>query len=59
MATKSFLKTVDIKDKRLAKDFIFALENAQNKSKENVVISKPVRKLSLEQIESVFSSHSK
>lgn len=36
MATKSILKTIDIKDKRLAHMFASALENSEN-SKDNPV----------------------
>lgn len=58
MATKSFLKIVDIKDKQMAKDFISALENAQNKHRDPVVMSKTVKKLSKEQIIHIFGEPS-
>ena len=36
MATKSILKNVDIKDKKLAKSLITALENAKGKKAKDV-----------------------
>ena len=40
MATKSILKNVDIKDKKLGKSLIVALENAAEKSSKNVTLSR-------------------
>ncbi len=36
MATKSFLKNIVIKDRKSAKTFISALENAENKGKKKI-----------------------
>lgn len=42
MATKSFLKNIFIKNKSSVADFIGALENAEEKKKENVKYNKVV-----------------
>lgn len=40
MATKSILKNVDIKDKKLGKSLVVALENAAGKSSKDVQLSR-------------------
>ena len=40
MATKSILKNVDIKDKKLVKSLIIALENAAGKQSKEVTLSR-------------------
>lgn len=40
MATKSILKNVDIKDKKLGKSLIIALESAAGKQSKDVVLSR-------------------
>ncbi len=40
MATKSILKNVDIKDKKLGKSLIIALENAAGKQSKEVTLSR-------------------
>lgn len=42
MATKSFLKNIVIKDKKSARSFISALENAENKGRKKITINTPV-----------------
>lgn len=42
MATKSFLKDIIIKDKKMATNFLNALENAEGKKKKNVQINAKV-----------------
>jgi len=54
MATNSILKNVRIKDRRLARDFIKALEHAETKKAKDVVIPQIVRKLDKSQIKAVF-----
>lgn len=54
MATKSFLKNVDIRGKRSCHRFISALENAQNKSGNEVVISKRVHVVNKDDIKKFF-----
>ena len=36
MATKSFLKDIVIKDKKTAKNFVLALENAEKKGRKKI-----------------------
>lgn len=40
MATKSIIKNVDIKDRKLGKSLVVALENAAGKSSKNVTLSR-------------------
>lgn len=40
MATKSMLKNVDIRDKKLGKSLILALEHAQSKDSKHVTMSR-------------------
>lgn len=40
MATKSILKNVDIKEKKLGKSLVVALENAEGKRSKNVHLSR-------------------
>ena len=40
MATKSILKNVDIKDKKLGKSLVIALENAAGKHSKEVTLSR-------------------
>lgn len=46
MATKTFLKSIVIKDKKSAEKFINALENAENKKAKEVKIDKMVKEVS-------------
>ncbi len=46
MATKSILKNVDIKDKKLGKSLVVALENAKNKHSEQVSLSRTYTEVS-------------
>lgn len=45
MATKSFLKSIYIKDKKSAKSFVSALENAETKGKKEVNFRKNVKEI--------------
>lgn len=56
MATRSILKNVDIRDKKLAKEFINALENSKNKRTKEVVISKTVKTIDASQIKEIFGN---
>ena len=40
MATKSILKNVDLKDKKLGKSLVIALENAAGKHSKNVQLTR-------------------
>lgn len=54
MATKSFLKNVDIKDKRAAKGLILALENAKEKRSIDVQLSRTCREADDSMIRAIF-----
>jgi len=54
VATNSILNNVRIKDKQLARNFVKALENAENKKAKEVVIPHTVQKLDKGQIKAVF-----
>jgi len=54
MATNSILRTVSIKDRKLVKSFIEALENAKNKKSQTVIISKKVKHLDKADLDKVF-----
>lgn len=54
MATKSILKDVNIKDRKLAHTFVEALDSARNKKYEQVQISRKCRELSGEKIKDFF-----
>ena len=54
MATKSIYKNVVIKDAQLKKNFVLALENAQNKTSKQVQLSKPCRNLKKDQVKDFF-----
>lgn len=54
MATKSILKSVDIKDRRLCRQFVKALEYAEKKKSIHVEISKPVREVRGNDIKELF-----
>ncbi|MDD6656823.1 MAG: hypothetical protein PUE95_05930 [Lachnospiraceae bacterium] len=54
MATKSFLKNVDIKDKKLAKTLVLALEHASNKHRPTIEISRTYSEVKGEKIAKHF-----
>jgi len=54
MATKSILKTVDIKDRRTAQAFVRALENAKDKRVETVERKRTFSDAGREEIEKMF-----
>ena len=54
MATKSIYKNVSIKSRSLARGLISALENAQNKKKKEVVLSKSLQSVSKDKIAEIF-----
>ena len=43
MATKSFLKNIVIKDRKSAKSFVNALENAERKGRKSVTINTSIK----------------
>lgn len=54
MATKSILKNVDIKQKKLGKSLIVALENASGKTSKNVSLSRTYSDVRGEKIQEIF-----
>lgn len=54
MATKSILKDIEIKDKKLAKSFIMALEHAEKKSGKKVEYNQKVIDIRKDQIDCLF-----
>ena len=54
MATKSILKNVDIKDKKLGKSLIMALENAGKHTKE-IHLSRTYEDVKGEKLRSIFN----
>ena len=55
MATKSFLKTVHVRDRAFAKKLIDALEHAESKRSIEVEFSKPVKDIPKDKIKALFS----
>ncbi len=56
MATKSITKNVVLRTKPLAKNFICAVENAENKSSKIVVMSKTVHELKGQTLKEIFGT---
>lgn len=54
MATKSILKNVDIKEKKLGKSLVVALENAAGKHSKNVTMSRTYSDVRGEKIKEIF-----
>lgn len=55
MATKSILKSVDIKDKKLSKSLVVALENASGKRSKNVQLSRTYEDVRGEKLRSIIN----
>ncbi len=54
MATKSILKNVDIKDKKLGKALIIALENASGKHAKDVTLSRTYEDVKGDRLKSIL-----
>lgn len=54
MATKSILKNIDIKEKRMGRSIILALENAEGKKEKEVKLSRSCRELKGSKIKDLF-----
>ena len=54
MATNSILHSVRIRKKELATSYVDALEHAQGKTAKDVVLSKTVKNLKVDQIKEIF-----
>lgn len=56
MATRSILKNVNIKDQKLGKSLVVALENATKKSSKNVTLSRTYSDVRGDKIKEIFGS---
>lgn len=56
MATKSFLKNIDIKDRDMARSFVSALENSENKKSKDVVLKRTCQEIKSEKIKAIFGN---
>lgn len=54
MATKSILKNVDIKDKKLGRALVIALEHASEKKNKDVQLSRTYEDVRAEKLRSIF-----
>lgn len=54
MATKSILKSVDIKEKKLGKSLVIALENAAGKRSKDVQLSRTYEDIHGEKLRSIL-----
>ena len=54
MATKSILKNVDIKEKKLGKSLVVALESAAGKKSKNVTLSRTYNDVRGDKIREIF-----
>lgn len=57
MATKSITKNIDIKDKKLCKRFVAALEHAEKKQSKEVSLSRSFTELKGEKIKELFGDN--
>ncbi|MBD5478675.1 MAG: hypothetical protein HDR14_05180 [Lachnospiraceae bacterium] len=55
MATKSILKNVDIKDKKLGKSLVIALENAAKKQAKDVQLSRTYEDVKGDKLRNILS----
>lgn len=55
MATKSILKNVDIKDKKLGKSLVIALEHAANKHSKSVQLTRTYEEVRGEKLRSILA----
>ena len=58
MATKSILKNVDVKDTKLAKSLVVALENAPNKKGQSISLSRTYTDVKSDKIKEIFGKNS-
>lgn len=58
MATKSILKNVDIKDPKLGKSLVVALESASGKKAKNVILSRTYSDVHGEKLKEIFGKKS-
>ncbi len=58
MATKSILKNVDIKDRKLGKSLVVALEHASGKKAKDVTLSRTYSDMRGEKLKEIFGKKS-
>lgn len=54
MATKSILKNIDIKERRMGRSIILALENAEGKKEKEVKLSRSCKEIKGSKIKDIF-----
>ena len=54
MATKSILKNIDIKERRMGRSIILALENAEGKKEKEVKLSCSCKEIKRSKIKDIF-----
>lgn len=58
MATKSILKSVNIRGKSRVRDFVTALERAEKLTEKEVLLQRPVVEVRTDQIKSLLANYS-
>jgi hypothetical protein len=56
MATKSILKNIDIKDRKMGRALIFALEKSEAKKDKEVELTRICREIKGEKIKDIFGN---
>ncbi len=56
MATKSILKNIDIKERRMGRSIILALENAEGKKAKEVKLSRTCKEVKGSKIKDIFGN---
>lgn len=59
MATKSFLKNINLRGENQSKAFIRALERSKDTKEKDVILSRPASDMSREEIRKVFKPERK
>ncbi len=54
MATKSILKNIDIKDKKMGSAIVYALEGSKRKKNKNITISRTYEEIKGEKVKDFF-----
>lgn len=57
MATSSIMRNVRIKDQKLVKNLVVALENAKETSDNKVELKRPYREMSVDDIKKIFGEN--
>ncbi len=56
MVTKSILKNIDIKDRKMGRALLFALEKSEGKKSKEVELSRVCREVKGEKIKDIFGN---